>query len=217
MTAYDPAVLTVVLGRFDHPVVACGLGVILGDDCRIHVLASDLEPMALERVVAQRLPQVVVLDEADAREVLDRVRLACPATAIVVFARDPSPAFGKLLLAAGATCVGHSVSSVDLVAMVRLAAQGTRIFAPAGGERVERCYPSDAGLLTRREREVFVYLSKDSSYARIACELKITVRTAESYAARVRDKLRVRNRRELVGMPIPGDWVSDVVDSPVRV
>ena len=197
--------VTVVVGRFD-PVVACGLGVILGDDRGFCVLASDLELDALERAVAQRVPQVAIVDERAEGAVLGRLCGICPATAIVVFADDPSPAYGKLLLAAGATCVARAVSGADFVAIVRLAAQGNRIFATSDGERVQRCYPNDVDLLTRREREVFVHLSKGESYSRIACELRIGVRTTESYAARVREKLRVSHKQELVGMPVPRDW-----------
>jgi DNA-binding NarL/FixJ family response regulator len=199
----DP--VTVVVSRFD-PVVACGLATILGRDHGVRLLAEDLELVALERVVARDAPRVAILDETAVQSLLGRFPSISPATAIVVFAHDPPPAYGKLLLAAGATCVGRSISPIDLVATVHRAARGDRTFAPANGERLERCCPRDAGLLTQREREVFVCLSKDQSYSTIACELQIGIRTVESYASRVREKLRVRDKQELVGMPIPRGW-----------
>ena len=90
--------------------------------------------------------------------------------------------------------------------MVHLAAEGQRIFAPSDGERMERRYPSDAGLLTKRQRQVFIGLSRGESYPRIAYKLQIGVRTVESHAAQVRDKLHVRDNHELLGMPVPADW-----------
>jgi DNA-binding NarL/FixJ family response regulator len=198
----EKGAVTVVVGRFP-PVVGRGLVAVLREDRRIHIVDSDLEPLKLERTVAQRSPRVVILDEADERSTRARLRTSSPETEILVFAHDPTPTYGTLLLADGATCVAWSVPAEDIRASVHLAAEGARIFASADGERVERRYPSEARLLTHRETEVLEHLSRGETNAEIALALGIGIETVRTYVASVLRKLNVQSRQKLVGMPIP--------------
>jgi DNA-binding NarL/FixJ family response regulator len=198
----DNGAVTVVLGRFPA-VVGRGLVAVLREDHRIRILDSDLEPLKLERTVAQQSPQVVILDETDERSTRARLRTSSPETEVLVFAHDPTPTYGTLLLADGATCVAWSVPAEDIRASVHLAADGARVFASANGERVERRYPSEARLLTDRETEVLEHLSRGETNAGIALALEIGIETVRTYVATVLRKLNVQSRRELVGMPIP--------------
>ena len=56
--------MTVVAARF-APVVTRGLVDVLGDDCRVRVLASGLESFELERAVVRHAPRVAILNEED--------------------------------------------------------------------------------------------------------------------------------------------------------
>lgn len=194
--------VTVVVGRFP-PVVGRGLMDVLREDHSICVVDSDLEPSELEHTVARRSPRVAILDEAGERLTRACLGSSNPATALLVFAHDPKPAYGWLLLARGATCVAWSVSAADIRASVHLAAKGGRSFASANGERVERRYPSEARLLTDRETEVLEHLTRGESNAEIALALAIGVETVRTYVASIFRKLGVQSRQELIGVPIP--------------
>lgn len=194
--------VTVVVGRFP-PVVGRGLVDVLREDHRIRIVDSDLEASKLERAVAQRSPRVAILDEAGERSTGAQLRSSSPATEILVFACDPTPAYGKLLLAGGATCVAWSVSAADICASVHLAAEGGRSFAPANGQRVEQRQPTGAHILTGRETEVLECLSRGASNAEIALALEIGVETVRTYVASILRKLDVQSRQKLVGVPIP--------------
>jgi DNA-binding NarL/FixJ family response regulator len=143
----------------------------------------------------------VILDEVVEGAMREQLQSMHPSLGILVVAYDPTPAYGMLLVAAGVACVAFSVSAVDLAVVVRMTARGEWLFVPR-----ERSYPRDAQPLSRRERQVFVRLSKGDSYHGIACELGIGVRTVETYASSARRKLGVRNSRELLGMPVPLAW-----------
>jgi DNA-binding NarL/FixJ family response regulator len=82
-------------------------------------------------------------------------------------------------------------------------ARGERFFAAADGKLIERRYPLDAEPLTDREREILVFLTKGTLYAKIAFELGISIRTAEQHAASLFRKLRVRGKHDLIGIPVP--------------
>jgi DNA-binding NarL/FixJ family response regulator len=194
--------VSVVLGLLDG-VVAAGVATLLGVDRRVRILACGLTAGVLEDALGQWEPQVAVLGETADRSLVERLRSTCPQTGLLVLAFDPTQEHGMGMLAAGANCVARNAPGVDVCALVHLTAQGRRFFASVTGERVERGYPADAEPLTGREREVLVLLAKNAVYQEVADELGIAVRTAEMHAANIRRKLRVRDKRELVGMPIP--------------
>jgi DNA-binding NarL/FixJ family response regulator len=128
---------------------------------------------------------------------------------MLVLAHNPSDYEGLRLLAAGANCVARSAPELDLGSMVHRTAQGQRFLATADGAWIERRYPASAELLTDREREVLGYLAKDVSYAAIACALRISYRTVQTYVPRIIGKLGVGDRRELIGMPVPGNRATE--------
>ncbi len=198
----ENGIVTVAVGRFD-PLVHSGLMAILGADRRIDVLADNVGEDQLEPVVKQQAPRVLVMAEAAKSSLLERLGEIAPATRLLVLAHHPSRAHGMRVLAAGATCVAWNASAADILAAFHLVAQGQRLFVSASGHRVERRYPSDVPALTPRERDVLRHLSRGRSHAEIARDLRIGVRTVHTYAAQLRDKLNVRGKHELIGMPLP--------------
>ena len=194
--------MAVVVTRFE-PVTSLGLAVVLGGDRRLDVLESDLGHTELLRAVTRWTPQVAILDETAERAVRGRLQSAWPATGVLVFAHDPTTRYGMMLLAAGATCVARNAPPGQLLAAVHLVANGGRMFMSADGQRVERRYPGNAPLLTRREIDVLAGISKGQPHKQIAQELGIGLRTVHTYTARICRKLEVRRTRDLIGMPVP--------------
>jgi DNA-binding NarL/FixJ family response regulator len=199
--------VTVAVGRLD-PLVLLGLiATLCGDPC-VRILAADLTAASLERAVAQQAPRVVILNEAVEHSLLGRLTSREPPIGVVVLAHDPTRAYGMQVLGVGATCVAQNASSAEILAAVRLAAQGERRFLSADGHRVEPRYPSNARLLTPREREVLRHRSRGASYAQIALAMGISVETVKKHAAGIRRKLGVHSTRELIGTPMSAPPVS---------
>jgi DNA-binding NarL/FixJ family response regulator len=197
--------ITVVVGRFSA-LVGLGLTQILREDQGLRILGTDLDNAALAHIVARRAAQVAILDESttvDKASSLERLRTAQPTTGIVVLAHRPALAYGMRLLAAGASCMSKDASAADLLAAVRVAADGRRVFASDDGHLVERSSPNSAAALTQRETEVLEYLSRARSHAEIAHALQLGVETVRTHSAHIRRKLGVRSNRELIGLRIP--------------
>lgn len=194
-------IVTVVVGRFD-PLVGRGLIDVLREDYRLRVLASGLGRAALERVVVQQAPRVVILDETAGHSLLARLRSVRSATGVLVLTYAPTRTDGMRLLAAGATCLAWSASGTDILAAIHLTAQGGRMFVSADGYRIERRYPNGMQLLTPREAEVLEHLTRDRSYAQIALALQISENTVQSHVRSVLRKLNVPSKRDLVGLPL---------------
>jgi DNA-binding NarL/FixJ family response regulator len=196
--------ITVVLGRFDA-LLAHGLEQILREDRDIQVIGSGLDRATLEHAVAAHAPRVAVLDEPEVMtpSVLGPLRAAHQAIGIVVLAHLPTVAYSMRLLAGGASCVAKEASAENILAAVHIAADGKRVFADVDGHLVERSHPATSASLTPREVEVLEYLSRGQSHAEIAHALQLGVETIRTHSANIRGKLGVRNKRELIGLPIP--------------
>jgi DNA-binding NarL/FixJ family response regulator len=199
----DDKYIAVALGRFDA-LLGRGLRQILSEDARLQIVDTDLDTGALERIVAQQAPLIVLLDEESVAKpsVLARLRASQPTIGIVVLVHRPARACGMRLLAAGASCLPKDVSAADVLAAVHIAADGRRVFAD-DGHLVERSRPAVSASLTPREVEVLECLSRGQSHAEIAHALQLGVETIRTHSAHIRGKLGVRSKRELIGLTIP--------------
>lgn len=196
--------ITAVLGCFDA-LVSRGLIQILREDRNLRVIDTDLDPSALERVVASQAPQVAILDEANGAEltVLERLKAVQPTIGILILAHRPTVAYSMRLFAGGASCLSKELSAADILTVVRIVADGRRVFAADDGHLVERSYPVATRALTPREIEVLEYLSRGQRYAEVAHALQLGVETIRTHSAHIRDKFGVRSKQDLIGMPIP--------------
>jgi DNA-binding CsgD family transcriptional regulator len=96
--------VSVVVGRLE-PVLARGVGRLLREDGGVRVVADGVEAAALERVVAQRAPRVLIVDERVQHGPIARLQRAHPALGVLVLARSPSPLLRSALRALGIGCV----------------------------------------------------------------------------------------------------------------
>jgi DNA-binding NarL/FixJ family response regulator len=194
---------TIALGRFDA-LVSYGLMQILGHDPAFRIIGSNLDNPVLERVVAQHMPRIVLLDESAAGDlaILARLRKSRAAPGIGVLAQKPTRAYGTQLLAAEASCLPKEAPATDILASVRALADGKRLFV-SDGKVIERKYPTAAAPLTPREIEVLEYLSRGRSSPEVAHALHLSVETVRTHTKRIRSKLGVRSKRDLIGLAIP--------------
>jgi DNA-binding NarL/FixJ family response regulator len=193
--------ITVVVGRFES-LVASGLENVLDRDRHIRVLITDLEDAELERFVVDSAPQVAIVSEAVRYALLSRLKVCQPATGVVVVAPDPGRLWGEVLVEVGATCLAQNAAQGDILAAVRLAADGEPSYLPAGGGGAARIAPGQ-GPLTNRQCEVFERLSEGRTNREIADALHISARTVGTHVSMIFRKLGVHSRQELLGMRLP--------------
>jgi DNA-binding NarL/FixJ family response regulator len=195
-----PAIVSVVLGRFDS-VVGLGLAALMRSDNRVRVLARDVDGLSLELALARWAPCVMILASTTELGVLEHLRSVAPDTRLLVLGYELSSATGMRILGAGANCVALGAPDVDVPAAVHETARGERFFAAREGWRVERNCVAGARQLTVREREVLALLVEGATYQQVGHALGMSARTAEKHAGSIFRKLGVRRKRELEGMP----------------
>jgi DNA-binding NarL/FixJ family response regulator len=208
----DDKHIAVALGRFSA-LLSRGLRQILSEDPRLQIIGTDLDNAALELIAGRQTSLIALLDEESGSNpiVLLRLKASQPLIGIVVLAHRPAHAYGMRLLAAGASCLSKDASAIDILSAVRITSEGKRVFASAERRIVERSYPAMAASLTPRETDVLECLSRGESHAEVALTLQIGVETARKHAARIYRKLEVRSKRELLGMPVPARFNSEII------
>ncbi len=206
----DAAAVTVVAGSFDA-LMGRGLASVLDEDTGVRVLDSDLEGAKLTRAVMELAPHVAILDEVSLRSLSRGLWAIQPEIGVLVLAREPTLAYGMVLLAAGVSCVAGNASVGDILTSVHTAGQGGCTFVSTDGGRVERRDRKTEGILTQRESQVLEGLSESRSYVEIARDLEISVATVKKHTTSLLHKLRASSKRALVGMPIFRDRSSCVV------
>lgn len=187
----------------DHAVVREGLALVLGRAEGIEVVGTAGDVEAALALVAERRPDVLVLDlrmpGGPTLEALPRFAVAAPRTAVVILTMHHQPACARAALRAGAHgYVLKEAAGAELVEAVRLAHAGATYLAPQLGASVavaEDCGPDG---LAPRELAVLRLLALGHTNPEIGERLYLSPRTVESYRARIQQKTGRVTRAELV-------------------
>jgi DNA-binding NarL/FixJ family response regulator len=138
---------------------------------------------------------------------IERIRQAAPATKVLVLTMHDVPAYLRAALAAGATgYVVKRAADSDLLAAIRGVHRGRTVLDPALSARVVQggvrrrapAGPTPTALLSQREREVLELVAQGYTNQQIADHLGLSVKTVETYRARLVEKLGLQSRAELV-------------------
>jgi DNA-binding NarL/FixJ family response regulator len=192
------AQIRIVLGRFED-LIAHGLRSLLAGDEVLEIVATDVELAALDAVLAEHVPDVLILNFGSLASTIEIQRLhqAHPGTRIVVLANRPTAAESNQMLAFGATaCLSKETQARDILTALHLASRGLQVLPPSAAEPM----PLGPELLTPREADVLDHLRQGRSNAEIALALHVSVETVRTHRRNIYRKLGVRTRRELAGL-----------------
>ncbi|SCG69324.1 response regulator [Micromonospora halophytica] len=198
------------------PVIADGLKTLLDAVPGIEVIGTTQNGMEAIILVRTTHPDVVVTDlnlqTISGLEMIRRLAKEEEPPQIVVFTAADTDQTVSDLLHAGASCLfGKDASPQELITAIQGAAAGQTILAPTIAERLVswfRAQPEprtsetcpELTKLTPREREVTRLVAEGMSTEDVARELIIGEATVRTHLYRVRTKLGVRDRAELVSL-----------------
>lgn len=189
--------VSVLLARFED-LVSAGLRSLIGEDCHLEIVASDVHVDRLDAVIAEHEPRVAILNFGSLHAPAEIRRLSCdhPQTRLVVLANNPTPGECAQLLALGATaCLGKEVEGRDVLTTIHLASRGLHVLPHA--THATATTPLLPDILTPREADVLDQLQLGRSNGEIALALSVSVETVRTHARSVFRKLGVKGRREL--------------------
>src|SRR3954470_4684637 len=191
------APVTIVSARFED-LVAIGLHQLISEDTNLQLVEASVELDVLEDVLAERRPNVVLLNFGSLPNAawVYQLHQSNPDTRIVVLANRPTAAESNQLLSFGSTaCISKETQGRDIINAIHLASRGMRVLprhTSTPSEALERFdFLPEADILTARETEVLQLLQDGMSNGEIAQALSIGIETVRTHARNIYRKLGI--------------------------
>jgi two-component system response regulator NreC len=209
----------------DHGILRGGLRALITAQADMEVVGEAGSGPEAERGVTETEPDVVLMDISMPRggglAAIAAIKRVRPKTRILVLTVHDE--LGYVRAAADAGAIGYVVKNAvdtELLAAIRAVAQG-RTFMDVSvnlglaqqsmmQKRPDATRGRETAQLTAREREVMGRVAEGYTNAQIAEELRLGVKSVETYRARVMEKLGLASRSDLVrfalesGVLVPG-------------
>ena len=200
----------------DHAVVRDGVRFLLEAQPDIRVVGDAGDGRTAVRLVAQLLPDVVLMDismpELNGIEATGQIRAACPQTQVVILSMHSTSEHIYRALQAGA--LGYLLkesAGAEVATAVRAVHAGRRYLSPRIIETMPEVLASLAAeprakspleSLSPREREILQLVVEGQSSAAIAAELALSPKTIDTYRSRLMLKLGIGDLPALVKFAI---------------
>ena len=205
----------------DHPIVRQGLSLLINHEPDMVVCGeANGAPSALQ-AIPNVSPDVVVLDISlggpDGLDLLKSLRLKEPLLPVLILSMHDESTYAERSLRAGASgYIMKQEATEKVLVAIRHILQGKVYLSERLTNRmIERyvqrspCSENDPlANLSDRELQVFRLIGAGHGTRQIADELHVSAKTIESYQAHLKDKLGLRNARELVQHAI--EWNVDL-------
>jgi DNA-binding NarL/FixJ family response regulator len=191
----------------DHSVVRGGLKQFLANasDCKITAEASNgRQALAMLKQAAYDLVMLdIALPDLAGLEVLRRIKAECPDLPVLMFSMYPEDDYAMQALNGGAA--GYLMKDSEpeeILDAIRRAARGARYLSPRLAEQllagsIPPPKKSPHELLSAREFEVMLLMSRGAPLKEIADRLHLSPKTVTTYRARVLAKMGFSTNAEL--------------------
>ena len=194
----------------DHPIVRQGLALFIEREPDLMVCGEAEDATSALQAIRESSPDFVILDISlngpDGLELLKTLRVRYPNLPALILSMHDESVYAERALRAGAngyimkqeaadkviTAIRHILGG-DVYLSDRLTKQMLQQFVNGS------ISPRDPlAKLSDRELEVFRLIGAGHGTRQIADELHVSTKTVESYQAHIKEKLALRNARELV-------------------
>jgi DNA-binding NarL/FixJ family response regulator len=205
----------------DHPIVRQGLALLIDREADLLVCGEAEGAHTAFHAIEGLKPDIVVLDISlsgpDGLDVLKEIRMKTAALPVLILSMHDETIYAERAMRAGANgYIMKQEATEKVLVAIRRILQGDvylsdRLTNTMLQQFVRGSAPSKTSplvSLTDRELEVFRLIGEGHGTRRIADELHLSVKTIESYQAHIKEKLALRNARELVQHAI--EWTVNI-------
>jgi DNA-binding NarL/FixJ family response regulator len=194
----------------DHPIVRQGLALFIDREPDLMVCGEADGATSALQAIREAAPDFVVLDISldgpDGLELLKTLRVRHPNLPVLVLSMHDEAVYAERALRAGANGYIMKQEATDRVlTAIRHILGGDVYLSDRLTKRMLQQFvngsvsPRDPlAKLSDRELEVYRLIGAGHSTRQIADELHVSTKTVESYQAHIKEKLALRNARELV-------------------
>jgi DNA-binding NarL/FixJ family response regulator len=204
----------------DHPLVREHLTALIQRETDLEVCGEAADAPTALSLISQQAPDLVILDislkRSSGLELIKSLKELWPKLPALVLSMHDEMLYAERSLRAGALgYITKEEATVNVLSAIRkvLGGQvylsermaGRMMKRMVGGPRDEAGSPLE--LLTDRELEVFQMLGRGFGTRQIAEELRLGIKTVESYRARIKEKLQLTDGNQLLQHAI--QWVQN--------
>lgn len=205
----------------DHAVFREGLKALIATQADMNIIEEASDGLTAWRRAVELRPDLVIMDVTmpglGGAEATRMIRRDCPGTRVLALTVHEVAGYLRQLLEAGAS--GYLIKRVafeELVRAIRVVAGGGTYLDPNMSDQVvgnlignSPQHPNAERELTSREFEVAQLLTRGHINREIAEQILVSVKTVETYKARIMEKLNLRSRADLVRYAIRQGWLHE--------
>ncbi len=199
----------------DHAVLRSGLRMLLESQADMEVVGEAFDATSALQAIQELHPDVMTVDLSmpgtDGFKLLRELKNVSPETRLVVLTMHDDPAYFRAAVSAGADgYVLKKAADNELMAGIRSSVEGQ--FYSTMDIDSDRAFDVTAHAtdgsqpsieqLSEREREVLTWVVQGLTNQQVADKLVLSVKTVESYRARLMHKLGLKTRAELVSLAL---------------
>lgn len=198
----------------DHAMLRSGLRVLINMQQDMEIVGEAGDFIQAFAQTQKLLPDLVVLDlgmpGGTGVKTIEQLMQLKPAPRVLVLSMHDDPAYVRSAMAVGATgYVVKSAADSELISAIRAVSKG-RVFIDVptierdGSAASPQKDSTQSALqsLSDREREVFELIAQGHTNQAVADKLFLSVKTVESYRARLMEKLHLQSRADLMRLAI---------------
>jgi DNA-binding NarL/FixJ family response regulator len=202
----------------DHPIVRQGLSQLINQEPDLMVCGQAADArMALDAIDPSQ-PDIVIVDVSlggpDGIELLKNIRAKDARLPVLVLSMHDESLYAERALRAGANgYIMKQEATERVLVAIRQILEGDVYVSERMAKKMVQQFISGPGLsrgpviddLTDRELQIFRLIGEGHATRQIAQELHLSVKTVESHYAHIKEKLYLKNARELVQHAV--QWV----------
>ena len=204
----------------DHPIVRHGFAQLFALEPDLELCGQAAEAHTALAAMATAGPAVVIVDvslgDASGIDLIGEIKQRLPHAAVLVVSMHDEQLYAERSLRAGAAgyVMKHQATTAIVRAIRTVAAGGIFVSEAVSARLLQRLAtrggPGDEsplGALSNRELHVLELIGRGLGTREIAELLHISIKTVESYRARLKDKMNLRSGTELTRFAVR--WTTD--------
>ncbi len=206
----------------DHAILRDGLKALVNAQPDMEVTGEADNGRAAWLTAKELRPHVVVMDvsmpDLNGAQATKRLKQSCPDVKVLALTAHEDKGYLCHLLEAGASgFLLKRAATTELIRAIRVVAAGGAYIDPTLAGKVLSSLmrqpstknASERSDLSERETEVLRQIAWGYSNKEIATQLDISVKTVETYKARLSEKLELKTRAEIVRYAARQGWLED--------
>jgi DNA-binding NarL/FixJ family response regulator len=195
----------------DHPIVRQGLALLINREPDMVVCGEAEEAHSAQRAIDSVQPDILVVDISlngpDGIELVKTVRVRSASLPVLVLSMHDESIYAERALRAGANgYIMKQEATEKVLVAIRRILKGEIYLSDHISSKMLQQYvrgsvtgrQSPVAGLSDRELEVFRLVGEGHGTRQIAEALHLSVKTVETYQAHIKEKLSLKNARELV-------------------